>query len=161
MNLYEINAKITELIDPETGEILDYDAFAALAMEQQEKQENMALWYKDLCAEAEAIRNEEKALAERRKACERRAERLKEFLSQMLCGSAFKTARVAVSFRSSTAVEIADEAAFIQAMEENGLTKYLKYSAPEVNKTAIKDAIKQGEVIEGAELVKRQNMTIK
>lgn len=161
MNLYEINEAIMNLVDPETGEILDYEAFSNLAMAREEKQENMALWYKDLCAEAAAIRNEEKILAERRRACENKAERLKDFLGQMLCGSPFKTARVAVSFRTSAAVEITDEAAFIEAMEENGMTKYLTYSAPKVNKTAIKDAIKQGIEVEGAELVQRQNINIK
>lgn len=161
MKLYEIDAAITALVDPETGEIMDYEAFAALAMERDRKLEQMALWYKDLCAEATAIRNEEKILAERRRVSENRAERLKDFLDRMCGGSAFKTARVAVSYRSSAAIEIEDEAAFVKAMEASGKTEYLTYKAPTANKTAIKDAIKQGAEIEGAALVQRQNISIK
>lgn len=77
MTIYEIDARMAGLIDPETGELLDYEAFASLQMEREAKIENMALWYKDLTAEAKAIREEEKALAERRKSAENKAERLK------------------------------------------------------------------------------------
>ena len=62
MTIYEIDNRIAELVDPETGELLDYEAFAELAMEREAKIENMALWYKDLTAEAKAIREEERAL---------------------------------------------------------------------------------------------------
>ena len=62
MTIYEIDSRIAELLDPDTGELLDYEAFAALQMEREAKIENMALWYKDLSAEAKAIRDEEKAL---------------------------------------------------------------------------------------------------
>ena len=161
MRLYEINDAILSLVDPETGEIMDYEAFEALAMERDSKIENMALWYKDLVAEAKAIREEELALAARRKASENKAERLKEFLASMLGGSGFKTTRVVCTFRTSAAVEIANEESFIEAMEAIGNTEYLKYRAPEVNKTAIKDALKQGILIDGAEIVQRQNIQIK
>ena len=67
MTLYEINAEIASLVDEETGELLDYDRFADLQMERDAKIENMALWVKDLDAEAAAIKAEETALAERRK----------------------------------------------------------------------------------------------
>lgn len=48
MTIYEIDARMAGLIDPETGELLDYEAFASLQMEREAKIENMALWYKDL-----------------------------------------------------------------------------------------------------------------
>ena len=82
MTIYEIDARMAGLIDPETGELLDYEAFASLQMEREAKIENMALWYKDLTAEAKAIREEEKALAERRKSAENKAERLKGYLDE-------------------------------------------------------------------------------
>ena len=77
MTLYEIDQAIQGLVDPETGELMDYEAFAALQMDRDAKIENMALWYKDLMADAKAIKEEADTLNERRKALENKAERLK------------------------------------------------------------------------------------
>mgnify|MGYP000917782718 FL=1 len=65
MNIYEIDNAMFSLIDEETGEIKGYEAFEELQMQREEKIENVALWYKNLIAESKAIREEEKALAER------------------------------------------------------------------------------------------------
>lgn len=161
MKLYEIDKAIEELVDLETGEILNYEAFEALQMERDQKIENMALWYKNLTAEAEAIREEEKNLAERRKEAEKTAERLKGYLLIALNGKKFSTARVACSFRKSTAVEFVNEAEFIQQMESTGHTEYLKYEKPTVSKSAIKKAITEGIEVPGAALVQRNNISIK
>lgn len=161
MNLYEIDQQILALVDMETGEIMDYDAFAELKMARDEKIENMALWYKDLTAEAAAIRAEEVNLAARRKACENKAERLKAYLSDLLAGDKFKTPRVACSFRAAKSLQIQDEAEFIRAMETGQHFEYLTYKAPTVNKTAITNAIKAGQVVPGAELVEKKSISIK
>ena len=160
-SLYEIDSTIMSLVDLETGEILDYDAFVELKMEREQKIENMALWYKDLVAEATAIKAEEANLATRRKACENKAERLKAYLSDLLAGDKFKTPRVACSFRASKALQIPDEEAFIQNMLEQQHYEYLSYKKPTVNRTEITNAIKAGKVVEGAELVEKQNISIK
>lgn len=136
MNIYQIEQAITELIDPETGELLDYEQFEALNMARDRKIENMALWVKDLTAEAKAIREEEKALADRRRAAERKAERLKEYLSTILSGSVFRTPKVAVAYRKSSAVEV-DEG-FIEWAKLNAAF-LLTYKEPEVSKTAVKE----------------------
>lgn len=158
MNIYEIDAAILSLVDEETGEIKDFEEFANLQMERETKIENIALWHKNLVAESKAIREEEKTLAERRKACENKAERLKNYLSEILQGNKFKTAKVAVSYRKSTAVEI--EPDFIEWAEINA-DDLLTYKAPEPNKTAIKDALKAGTEIPFASMVEHQNISIK
>lgn len=160
-SLYEIDSTIMSLVDMETGEILDYDAFVELKMESEQKIENMALWYKDLAAEAAAIKAEEDNLAARRKACEKKAERLKDYLSNLLAGDKFKTPRVACSFRASKSLQIPDEEAFIQNMLEQQHYEYLSYKKPTVNRTEITNAIKAGKVVEGAELVEKKNISIK
>ena len=76
MSLYHIDQAILALVDPETGEIMDGEAFDQLQMERETKLENIALWIKNLKAENAAIRQEEKALAERRKAGENKVERI-------------------------------------------------------------------------------------
>lgn len=158
MNIYEIDNAMFSLIDEETGEIKDYEAFEELQMQKEEKIENVALWYKNLIAESKAIREEEKALSERRKSLEHRAESLKNFVNQMLQGNKFATSKVAISYRKSTAVEVDDE--FIDyAMKNN--SDLLTYKQPEPNKTAIKEMLQGGFDIPHAELVERNNMSIK
>lgn len=161
MNLYDIDQAILDLVDLETGEILDYEAFAELKMAREVKIEGMALWCKNLDAEAKAIRAEEVSLAERRKALEKKAESLKKYLTMILDGGKFSTARVACSFRKSKSVEILDEAAFIQAMEASQHYEYLTYSAPKVNRTEITNAIKAGKEVPGAQLIEKNNLSIK
>lgn len=158
MNIYEIDAAILSLIDEETGEIADFGAFESLQMERSAKIENIALWYKNLAAESKAIKDEEKTLSERRRACENKAERLKKYLAEILQGESFKTPKTAVSFRKSTAVETEPE--FIEWAQKNK-DVLLKYREPEPDKTAIKDALKEGAEIPYASLVERKNISIK
>ena len=155
MNIYEIEQAIMDLVDPETGEIADFDALDALSMARDEKIENVALWIKNLVAEAKAIREEEKALAERRRAAETKADSLQRYLDRILDGNKFSTPKVAISYRKSKAVEIADEEAFIKA------GAYLVPQDPKIDKKAISEALKNGTVIAGAELVERNNIQIK
>ena len=105
-----------------------------------------------------AIREEEKALAERRKSLENKAESLKNFVNRTLNGNKFSTSKVAISYRKSTAVEVDDE--FIDyAMKNNN--DLLTYKQPEPNKTVIKGMLQGGFDIPHAELVERNNMSIK
>ena len=57
MKLYEIDDAMAALIDPDTGELKDYEAFAALNMERERKIEGMVAWYKDMCGDAEKIKD--------------------------------------------------------------------------------------------------------
>ena len=163
MTIYEIDERMAELVDPETGELLDYEAFAALQMEREAKIENMALWYKDLTAEAKAIREEEKALAERRKSAEAKAERLKGYLDTALAGESYKSAKVAISYRKSKAVDIAEgcESTVIEELETCGRGDCIYYTAPRINKVALARLLKEGGVIPGAELVERNNIQVR
>ena len=161
MTIYEIDARMAGLIDPETGELLDYEAFASLQMEREAKIENMALWYKDLTAEAKAIREEEKALAERRKSAENKAERLKGYLDEALAGESYKSAKVAVSYRRSKAVELADESAVIGELENGGHNDCIYYTPPRVNNVALARLLKHGGPLRRAELVERNNIQVR
>lgn len=153
MNLYEIDNAIMSLVDEETGEIMDPEAFEDLDMQREDKIENIACWIKNLKSDAEQLKNEEKALCERRKSAERKAESLKGYLQRYLAGEKFKTAKVSVSYRKSDSVEVTN----IKEIPE----EYLKYSDPEPMKMDIKAAIKSGVKIPGAILVTDQNMIIK
>ncbi len=163
MKLHEIDERIEacvklddgRAVDTETGEIIDIEALEALEMERDSKLENVGCWYKQLLAEADAIKAEKQALAEREKAKRNKADSLKAFLTHYLGGKKFETAKVAMSFRKSEAVEF--DSAYIADVP----MEFLKVREPELDKTAAKKAIKAGEEIPGCALVTRQNLTIK
>lgn len=161
MPLYEIDQSMESLIDPETGELLDYEAFAKLQMEREAKLENMALWIKDLRAKAEGIKAEKKKLEDRQRAAENKAKRLTEYLALALNGQKFETARVEVSYRKSAAVEVSDQGAAIDWLSANGYDDRLQYAAPTISKTDLKDLIQSGVAVPGAEIVERRNIQIK
>lgn len=162
MTLYEINNAIQDVLDyaldPETGEILD-DALMAsydqLRMDRDEKIENIGCFIKNLEADAKAIREEEKSLADRRRAAENKAEHLRNYLQFCLAGQKFQSPRLAVSFRKSKKV-VFDEAHLYDVPDD-----YLRYKEPELDKKLVADALKAGEVIPGCELVESVSMIIK
>ena len=78
--LYEIDNDILNCVDEETGEILDFEKLNSLQMERDKKIEGVALYIKQLNAEAALIREEEKALAERRKRKEKLSAKYAEWL---------------------------------------------------------------------------------
>jgi hypothetical protein len=94
-------------------------------------------------------------MAEREKVRRNKAESLKGFLGRYLDGKKFETAKVAMSFRKSEAVEF--DASYMADVP----VEFLKLREPELDKTAVKKAIKAGEEIPGCALVTRQNLTIK
>ena len=60
-NLYELTAQLENFeleVDEETGEITNLDELDALQLERDEKIENIALWVKNLTADAAAIKAE-------------------------------------------------------------------------------------------------------
>lgn len=156
MNLYEIDEAIMGCVDMETGEIIDTEQLDKLSMERNQKIENIALWIKNLNADAEAFKTEKQAFDARQKAAENKAASLKKWLSGYLAGNAFKSTKVAISFRRSESVQVND----IGAIAEFD-SQYIKYAEPTADKTAIKNALKNGIVVPGAELVENQNIQIK
>ena len=165
MTLYDINSQIQQIIDngisvdPETGEITsDLSDLESLQLAREEKIENTLLYIKNLVAESKAIKEEENALADRRKALENKASRIKLYIERMLNGESFQSAKVAVQYRNTTSVSLSD--GFIEWAKENR-PELLRVKEPEANKTAITKLLKAGETIEGAILEKNLSMTIK
>lgn len=159
MKLYEIDAAIDNLFDPETGEITDPEAWDALQMEREKKLENIACLYKSLKAEETALKEEEDSFRDRRRAVANRAENIKGFLERSLAGDKLKTTRCMVSYRASEAVQISDPTAFVGWAIQNGRTELLKQ--PEINLTAVKSMLKGGEESAFATICQRQNMQVR
>ena len=161
MTLYEIEQAILECCDLETGEVLDAERLDALQMEYSKKLENIALYVKNLEADIEAYKAEKKTFEERINQAEKKAEGLRNYLTNALQGAKFSTVRCSISFRKSVAVEIADEAAFKAYAVANGHAELLTVQEPKISLTKVKNALKDGVELPGAALVERQNIQIK
>ena len=164
MNIYEINKAIEDIledgfsVDEETGEILfDESDLNALDAEISEKIENVACYIKNLTADISALKEEERNLNTRRKQKERKIDSLKGYINyamELSGRKSLESPRCKVSFRKSSSVEVPD----INALDEDYITKTIEIKP---NKVAIKEALKEGKTVEGAEIVERQNLQIK
>ena len=157
MKLYEIDNAIYECVN-EDGEVIDQEKLEELQMERDKKIEGIACWIKELAAEANAIKEEKLKLESRQKVAENKVKSLKNYLAYALQGTSFRTAKVSVSFRKTESVEVTpDGLENLKAMRDD----LLKYKEPEPDKTAIKQAIKDGLSVRGVRLVQNTSTIIK
>lgn len=157
MTLFDIDKAILDFefeIDEETGEILNAEELDALQMAREDKIEGVGLWIKNLEAEAAAVKAEKDNMADRQKRLEKKADSLKRYLAYALNGEKFSTPKIALSWRRSESVVITDEA----LLPENCLNVTI---VKKPDKKVIKDALKAGKEIMGAELIEKQNLQIK
>lgn len=169
MTLYDIDAQIAALdgaaeddmlIDAETGELISVSqALDALRMEREEKIENVACWVKNLCAEADAIREEENRLIKRRKAAETKAANLKAWLLAAMIREdgttdKLKTGRVAISVKRNPPSTVVDDALLPSTYKVAKIT----YQA---NKELIKRELLAGGEVPGAHLEYGRSVIIK
>lgn len=160
--IYEIDQEILDCVDMETGEILNIERLNALQMERDDKLEGVALWVKDLKAEADAVKAEADKLTARKKALDNKIESIKTWLLQALDGGKLKTARCNVYPTHSQRVSIEDEGklvSFLQTLNEP--EQFLRFKDPELRKDEIKKALKEGTIIPGASLEETESVVIK
>ena len=159
MTLYELSQAMENFdlqIDEETGEILNADELDQLQVEHDEKLKNCVWYYKNMMAEAAALKAEKMKLAARQQTAERKAEWMKRYIASDLEGKPFAPkddVTVKVSWRKSEAVECEDVSMVPKL--------YLRYKEPELDKKKVKDALKAGETVEGCTLIEKTNIQIK
>ncbi len=153
MTLYEIDKAITDLADPETGEITDFEALDNLQMARDQKIENIACYYKNLVSDAEAIKAEKEALAERQKVAENKAARLKEYLSYALHGGEVLHAEMRGDVPKDHFRKCGQPFRRHQWAELNGHKECIRYKAPEISKSELGKVLKAGQEVPGAVLV--------
>ena len=121
------------------------------------KAENIAKMIKEMESEAEIIKLEEKRLAERRQAKERKITSLKTYLQDQLESlgiDKIKSPLITISIRNNPpSVHITNDL-HIPA-------KYLIPQEPKISIKEISKALKNGEVIEGVELVRKRGIQIR
>lgn len=161
MSLYELTGDLLTVInggmvvDEINGEILfDADNLEELEIAYADKLEGCGIWVKNQQAEIEALKAEERKLAERRRVKENQVARLKEYMLQSMEAtetSKLETSKVAISTRKSQRVIVDDE--------ERVPLQFVKVTKS-VNKTELKKALKAGEV-EGAHIEESINLQLK
>lgn len=160
-SLFDIDGEIRAFLDnlylsmDEDGTLpeADFEALEALNAERDRKIDNIALYYKELQIEATALKAEADKLTQRAKIATNKAERLKKYLADSMDGQPYESAKNKISWRTSESVEI-DE----KALPKKYFTKKVELKP---DKTGIKELLRGGMKIKGAQLVKKNNIQIK
>lgn len=178
--LFEISSEFSALFDQledlteqaieagipqEEAETAWFDTLDGIEEEFNQKAENIAVYIKELIAKADAIRQEEKRLFERRKSCEHHVAALKNYLMQSMLQMQQKKIdgiRSRITIRNNPPMlQIADEAALIQKLQISGQDDLLRYKLPDLQKTKIKSYLQAGGQIDGCSLVQTKSLQIK
>jgi hypothetical protein len=166
MNLYEMTAEMKEILEngftqncvDEEGEIDDNKVkayFDELALTAEKKIDYIATKIKNDLALAEQIKAEKQKLDARQKRLSNEADSLKDYLAEclkLLGQTKYESARTQISFRKSESVNVLDETKLTE--------EYLKVETkPDLTK--IKNALKLGIEVDGAEIVTKQNIQVR
>ena len=162
MNIYQIQNEyqllINQIIEAEGELSTEWETSLAINKDQlQDKGINYAYVIKQFDADCDAIDIEVKRLNGLKKVRQNASERLKTTISnamQLFEIEEIKTPLIKLNFRNSESVEITNES---QLAERFTVTK----TVITPDKKAIKDAIKSGEIVEGAIISYNKNLQIK
>jgi uncharacterized coiled-coil DUF342 family protein len=166
MKLHDIETEISSLgtrledwAAEHDGDVTEFPFISemdALTIERERKLLSMACLVKEIDAEADALKKEAANLSERARVKSNAVTRIKGVISAyMEPGEKLSDERAALSWRKSDSVEVEVEA---EALPERFRRTKITIDP---DKTAIKDAIKAGEAVEGVRLVTKQNLQIK
>ena len=156
--LYELTTQATALYEMLQAEVIDEQIFndTLEAMGAGEKIESYCKLIKQFQSDAEMFKTEIDRLTARKKTAENGVERLKAALllfMQQTGQDKVKAGSFAVSTATTQAVNITDEKS-IPCI-------YLVEQPPKIDKAGIKNALKAGEQINGAELIYNTGVRIR
>lgn len=142
-----------------------FDTLTGIEGEFDEKAESIAIYYKQLLAEAKMLKAEKAAIAKRQSQKEKQAESLKTYLfksMQALGRQKIDMPRAVMSLKKNApSLVVDDEISFVEWAEEHNLDHLLKYSMPEVKKNDVKALCKKGEGIPFVHMEAKQSLSIK
>ena len=141
-----------------------FDTLESIEGEFDMKAENIAVFIKEIKAEADLLKAEEQSLKKRRQTKERQIDSLKTYLltqMQEIGKSKIDTQKALISIRNNApALVVDDELSFIRWAEQNN-DGLLKYSMPEIRKSDVKKAVKAGDEIPFVHMEKSTSVIIK
>lgn len=142
-----------------------FDTLTGIEGEFDEKAESIAIYYKQLLAEAKMLKAEKAAIAKRQSQKEKQAESLKTYLfksMQALGRQKIDMPRAVMSLKKNApSLVVDDEISFVEWTEEHNLEHLLKYNMPEVKKNDVKALCKKGEEIPFVHMESKQSLSIK
>lgn len=141
MTVSEIDEMIKECIDHETGEIFDADQFEHLNNLRDEAIEEKAMDIKRLRNDLISLKAGKESLEEVISQKNQQIERLKNELMIDLDGCKFASELVKINYRTNKSVVIDD---YSHIPDE-----FIKHNDPDVDKNALKKAMKEGRSFEG------------
>ena len=164
MNLYELNQNFNNLIEvlenteDENIKELIKKSMDQLTLETNEKIENIIKYIKNLEAEAEALEKESKRLNDRKIKTLKKVDNLKGYLKDFtssLESKKYNTGIFNISIRKNAAAIIIENDFLVP--DEFCKTEIIR----KVDKIALKERLKAGEVIEGVKLQQSESIIIK
>ena len=171
MKLYVVNAAIQSALDrldfdPETGEIGEnteavLEELDALEMERDRILEYIAMVALNIRSDAAALKAEEDRLSKRRKALERKEEKIISILDRECGGEKKDLGFATVSYRKSDSLEVIDSARACAWLHDNGHNDCVRIKPPEVIKDEVKKLVKNDAKIPGVKLVIKNNCSLK
>lgn len=158
MKLYELTTNYVSLM--EMAEEMDattlQDTLESIEEEIHDKAENIAKLIKNINADVDALKSEEKRLADRRKSLENKVTHLKEYLQNQL-----EVAGLDKVKRPTLTVSIQNNPPSVKVIDEKLLSDYMIPVEPKLDKKAILTALKEGMEVSGAELVQGRSVRIR
>lgn len=159
MKLYELSQSYNQLL--EMAEELDQETFLdtleSIQEEMDVKIENTAKLIRSLQGDIEAIKVEEKRLADRRKAMENKIESIKSYLQNEM-----EVAGIDKVKRPTFTISVVNNPPCVQIEDESVIpSNYLVPVPDKIDKKAILTALKNGEYIEGCTLSQSRSVRIK
>lgn len=141
-----------------------FDSLTALEGEFNEKAENVAVYIKNLTADINEMKAEEKRLKSRRVSAENQVERMKKYLLNSMQAIGVKKismprARITLRLNAESVVVENEKALIDWAMRHD--ETILKYQEPELKKTDIKELLRMGEKIPFARLERKESVMLK
>ena len=155
MKLYEITEAYVSLEENYDGENLK-EMFDSIKDEFNLKAENIVKVIKNIDGDIEALRCEEKRLADKRRSLEKQKEDLKEYLFYNMQATHSKKIKAGIFD-----INIQKNPQSIKIIDESTIPEKYKIASYKLDKKQLKDDIKNGLKIEGAELVQTEGIRIR
>lgn len=171
MKLYEVDSEILRLLcllepDPETGEIPENEEqllteLNGLQMEREHILEYLAKVVLNNRAEQAMLKIEEARLYERRKKLEAKEDRLMRVLDRECDGKNTNLGIATFRYRATTKIEVADRAKAVNWLRRHKYKDAIRVMEPEVDKTVVRQLLKNGAKIPGLALLQSQSCSLK
>ena len=160
------NGDIIEDVEAYKNKMLSawFDTLEGIEGEFDERAENIAVYIKELEAEAKTLKAEKIAIGKRQAQKEKTAESLRKYLinSMLVIGrNKVDMPKAVLSLKNNApSLVVDDELSFISWAQEHN-DNLLKYSMPEIKKNDVKTLCKNGEEVPFVHLETKTSLTIK